>query len=70
MNLGRGSGGFTPPVEYTPKPGEPEGELFNMADDLAEARNYYQERPEIVARLKTLLEKYQRQGYSRPLHGA
>ena len=70
LNLGRGSGGFTPPVEYTPKPGEPAGELFNMADDLAETHNYYQEKPEIVSRLKALLEKYQRQGYSRPLRGA
>ncbi len=70
LNIGRGSGGFTPPVEYTPKPGEPVGELFNMADDLAEAHNYYQEKPEIVARLKALLEKYQRQGYSRPLRAA
>ena len=67
LNVGRGSGGFTPPVQYTPKPGEPEGELFNVAEDLAETRNLYQERPEIVARLKALLEKYQRQGYSRPL---
>jgi arylsulfatase A-like enzyme len=69
LNIGRGSGGFTPPFEYTPKPGEPAGELFNMADDLAETRNLYLERPEIVARLTGLLEKYQQQGYSRPVAG-
>src|SRR5439155_1594903 len=63
LNIGRGSGGFTPPLEYTPKPGEPAGELFNIADDIAEARNLYLERPEIVGRLTALLEKYQRQGY-------
>jgi len=69
LNLGRGSGGFTPPVEYTPQPGEPAGELFDMAADFAETRNLYRERPEIVARLSALLEKYQRQGYSRPMRG-
>jgi arylsulfatase A len=67
LNLGRGSGGFTPPVEYKPKPGEPEGELFNMADDFAETKNLYKEKPEIVARLTELLEKYKQQGYSRPV---
>jgi len=67
LNLGRGSGGFTEPVEYTPKPGEPAGELFDMAADFAETRNLYQERPEIVARLTALLLRYQRQGYSRPM---
>jgi arylsulfatase A-like enzyme len=65
LNIGRGSGGFTPPVEYRPKPGEPDGELFNMQDDVAETHNYYQERPEIVAKLKALLEKYQKEGRSR-----
>ncbi len=67
LNIGRGSGGFTPPVEYKPKPDEPEGELFNMAEDRAETRNLYRDNPEIVTRLKALLEKYQRQGHSRPL---
>jgi arylsulfatase A-like enzyme len=67
LNIGRGSGGFTPPVEYQPKPGEPAGELFNMARDEAETTNLYQEHPEIVARLTALLERYQRQGYSRPM---
>jgi arylsulfatase A-like enzyme len=67
LNIGRGSGGFTPPVEYAPKPGEPAGELFNMAEDFAETTNLYEKRPEIVARLTALLERYQRQGYSRPM---
>jgi hypothetical protein len=67
LNIGRGSGGFTPPVEYKPKPGEPEGELFNMADDFAETKNLYKEKPEMVARLTALLEKYKQQGYSRTI---
>lgn len=65
--LGRGSGGFTPPVEYTPKQEEPEGELYNMTADEGETRNLYLERPEIVTSLKALLAKYQQQGYSRPM---
>lgn len=70
LNLGRGSGGFTQPAEYTPKPGEPPGELFNVAEDPAETRNLYFEQPEIVARLTALLQKLQRQGYSRPRQSA
>lgn len=33
------------------------GELFNLADDLAEARNLYTEHPEIVRRLSAKLER-------------
>jgi arylsulfatase A-like enzyme len=67
LNIGRGSGGFTQPLEYTPKPGEAAGELFNLAEDLAETHNLYFEHPELVARLTALLDRYQRQGYSRPI---
>ena len=65
--LGLGSGGFSTPKSYKPKPGEPEGQLYNMEDDLAETMNLWSKHPEIVERLTTLLEKYKRQGYSRPL---
>ncbi len=65
LNIGRGSGGFSAPAEYQPKPGEPAGELFDMAADPAETNNLYQQRPEIVAQLTKLLEQYQQQGYSR-----
>jgi arylsulfatase A len=65
--IGRGSGGFTPPREYTPKPGEPPGELYNVIKDPTECDNLYLKRPEIVKRLTALLEKYKRQGYSRPM---
>jgi hypothetical protein len=67
LNVGRGSGGFTAPIEYTPKAGEPAGELFDMAGDQTEKNNLYDQRPEIVARLSALLTKYQTQGYSRPM---
>jgi arylsulfatase A len=59
-------------------PGEPEwfkhargyaanelpGELYNLRDDLPERRNLYAERPEVVKRLKALLEKYKAAGRS------
>jgi arylsulfatase A-like enzyme len=42
------------------------GELFNVHDDLAERHNYFAENPELVSELKTLLEKYKREGRSTP----
>jgi arylsulfatase A len=62
------------------RPGEPEwfkqergysqhkfpGELYNLRDDLVERRNLYGERPELVRRLKALLDKYKAQGRSTP----
>ena len=67
LHLGRGSGGFSLPVEYKPKPGEPIGELFDLEADPAEKNNLYDKRPEIVKELTALLEKYQKQGFSRPV---
>ena len=66
--LGRGSGGFTKPRKVKPKPGEPLGQLYNLKDDPGETNNLYQEHPDIVLSLNTLLEQYQEQGHSRPLH--
>ncbi len=65
--LGRGSGGFSRPRSYKPKPGEPKGQLYNLEDDPAESRNLWSKHPEIVERLTNLLEKYKQQGHSRPL---
>ncbi|MEI8041327.1 MAG: arylsulfatase [Verrucomicrobiota bacterium] len=62
------------------RPGEPEwfkqergyakselpGELYNLRDDLAQRQNLYGEKPEMVRRLKALLEKYKSQGRSTP----
>jgi arylsulfatase A len=61
------------------RPGEPEwfkqerdyakselpGELYNLRDDLPERRNLYAEKPEVVHRLKALLEKYKAAGRSK-----
>lgn len=63
---GRGSGGFTEPRVYHPKPGEPAGELYHVLADPAESNNLYGERPDIVQQLKALLEKYKAGGRSRP----
>lgn len=49
---GLGSGGFSPPRSIKAKLGEPEGQLYNLRDDLAETRNLYLEKPDVVARLK------------------
>ncbi|HUU10496.1 MAG TPA: sulfatase-like hydrolase/transferase [Phycisphaerae bacterium] len=42
------------------------GELYDLSQDLSERRNLYGEHPEIVQRLKTLLEKYRAEGRSAP----
>ena len=65
--LGRGSGGFSEPRRIDPRPGEPEGELYDLARDPWETDNLYSNRPDVVARLSALLERYRKQGYSRPL---
>ena len=67
LELGLGSGGFSQPREEEPKPDGPAGQLYNLAKDPAESRNLYQEYPDVVRRLSALLEKYQKQGYSRPV---
>ena len=64
--LGLGSGGFSRPSRVKPEPGGPRGQLYNLADDTAEAVNLYQKHPEVVARLTALLEKYKKEGRSRP----
>jgi len=42
------------------------GELYDVSKDLSERRNLYAEHPEIVERLKALLEKYKAEGRSAP----
>lgn len=46
------------------------GELYNLKQDLAEHRNLYAERPEVVKRLKSLLEKYKLEGRSAPRYSS
>ncbi len=63
---GRGSGGFTAPAHIDPAPGEPAGQLYNLAEDISETNNLYQQHPDVVARLTALLDQYRQQGHSRP----
>ncbi|MFO1002462.1 MAG: arylsulfatase [Planctomycetaceae bacterium] len=42
------------------------GELFNLREDPAQRDNRYGEKPELVLELKSLLQKYQREGRSTP----
>lgn len=64
--FGRGSGGESKPVKIKPKPGESLGQLYDLNKDPAELNNVWSEHPEIVKRLADLLEKYKREGHSRP----
>ena len=67
LALGLGSGGFSDPRREKPVPGGPQGQLYNLATDPGETENLWLKRPDVVARLTTLLEKYKRQGFSRPM---
>ncbi len=60
----RGSGGFSEPREFEPGPGEPEGQLYDMETDPGETTNLYQDRPEVVKRLSSLLERSREQDRS------
>ena len=59
---GQGSGGYR---TREAKPGEPPGQLYNLAKDLGETTNLYAQHPEIVQRLQQLLNKFKKQGRSR-----
>ncbi len=63
--LGLGSGGFTPPRRLEPTPGGPKGQLYNLAEDPAETRNLWLEKPDVVSELTQLLERYRASGRSR-----
>jgi len=67
LEEGLGSGGFSPPKRVEPGPGGPKGQLYDLATDPYEKNNLYQRRPDIVNRLTAVLEKYERQGYTRPM---
>ncbi|MDF1825374.1 MAG: arylsulfatase [Verrucomicrobiales bacterium] len=45
------------PVLPEAKKGEPDGQLFNLANDPGEQNNLYEEHPEVVARLRRHLEE-------------
>ncbi|MBN1247079.1 MAG: arylsulfatase [Anaerolineae bacterium] len=66
--MGLGSGGFSEPrFGYSAMPDAPKGQLYDMVDDWREQHNLWNERPEIVARLKQLIVDYRESGRSAPL---
>lgn len=62
-----GSGGFSQPRRVVSKPGEPDGQLYDLSQDLSESNNLYLKHPEIVSQLKQQLERIVQQGHHRPL---
>lgn len=54
---GLGSGGFTKPSKRQPEGGEPKGQLYNLANDLAEQVNLYDQQPEVVRQLTRLIQE-------------
>ncbi|EON77124.1 Arylsulfatase [Lunatimonas lonarensis] len=52
---GLGSGGFTDPALIAPAEGDPKGQLYNEALDVAEQENLFFKHPEIVERLSERL---------------
>lgn len=42
------------------------GELYDLREDLSERKNLFAEKPDIVAEMKSLLQKYKREGRSTP----
>ena len=61
-----GSGGFTDPATLEPEPGGPQGQLYNLKDDVDESNNLWNQRPEIVRQLLNTLSEYEQNGRSRP----
>ncbi|MDP7052346.1 MAG: arylsulfatase [Verrucomicrobiota bacterium] len=63
---GLGSGGFSKPSSIKPQRGGPKGQLYHLGNDLAEALNLYQEKPEIVKSLQSKLAQILSQTKTRP----
>jgi len=57
----RGSGGFSIPRELDPaEVGGPPGQLYHLEEDPSETTNLWEEQPEVVERLRALLEEVKR----------
>ncbi len=62
----KSSGGWVEPSGSGPEENSA-GQLYNLADDPYEENDLWDKHPDIVECLTKLLEKYKKQGYSRPL---
>jgi len=63
---GLGSGGFSKPNYIKPAPDGPKGQLYHLGDDLAETRNLYLDKPNIVKSLQSKLSQILNQTKTRP----
>ena len=63
---GLGSGGFSAPRAIDPIEGGPRGQLYDLDADPGESVNLWAEHPDVVVRLSALLDRYKRDGRSRP----
>ncbi|HOD84087.1 MAG: Arylsulfatase [Planctomycetes bacterium ADurb.Bin126] len=61
-----GSGGFSRPSRRKPGPGEPAGQLYNLADDPGETRNLYAVRRDLVEKLTARTRELSSTPRSRP----
>jgi arylsulfatase A-like enzyme len=61
-----GSGGFSKPNRIQPTPGGPQGQLYNLDNDLAETTNLYLAEPQVVEKLSKKLSQIRDRGRSRP----
>ncbi len=67
LELCADSGGWSAPrPDAKPAPNLPPIQLYDLATDLGETKNVQAAHPEVVARLRTLLEKYAADGRSTP----
>ena len=61
---GKGSGGFSERGQPIITAG-PDGQLYNLAEDIREQNNLYDKHPEIIQRLTIMLEKVKKAGRTR-----
>ncbi|RUL89230.1 arylsulfatase [Tautonia sociabilis] len=61
-----GSGGFSDPRRVPPEPGGPTGQLYDLSTDPGQQHNRFLDRPDVVARLSSLLDRLRQDGRSRP----
>ncbi len=61
-----GSGGWSYPKPGEETEGSPKIQLYNMEEDISEQINIYDQYPEVVEELKTLLTRYIQEGRSTP----
>ena len=50
-----------------PEPGDPPAQLYDLQADLGESSNLHDQHPEIVERLRNLMQRIRDEGRSRPL---